>query len=152
MKLNNLKCNIGSRKKPKRVGRGIGSGIGKTSGRGQKGQKSRSGVFLNGYEGGQNPIHMRLPKRGFNNSFKPKTMILNVGRLQEILDKGILNTSKPISLKTLKSVGLASKTTKGIKLLGKGDLTTTLNLSVSGASASAKKAFKKVKGILNISK
>ena len=150
MKLNELKNNPGARKARRRVGRGIGSGVGKSCGRGQKGQKSRSGISLNGYEGGQNPIHMRLPKRGFNNTFAQEIFSLNVGRLQEALDRGVLDPSKPVTLAALKEAGLARRTTQGVKLLGQGELKTSVTLEVLRASASAQEAVKKAKGTLKL--
>lgn len=150
MKLNELKNNPGARKSSRRVGRGVGSGVGKTCGRGQKGQKSRSGVSLNGYEGGQNPIHMRLPKRGFNNIFQQEILSLNVGRLQEALDKGVLDASKPVTLASLKDAGLARRTTQGVKLLGQGELKTAVTVEVLRASASAQEAIRQAKGTLKL--
>ena len=150
MKLNELKNNPGARKSRRRVGRGIGSGVGKTCGRGQKGQKSRSGVSLNGYEGGQNPIHMRLPKRGFNNIFAREIVSLNVGRLQSALDKGVLEASKPINLASLKKAGLARGTAEGVKILGQGELKTAVTVEALRASASAQLAIEKAKGTLTL--
>lgn len=150
MKLNELKNITGTKKKRKRVGRGIGSGIGKTCGRGQKGQKSRSGVSLNGYEGGQNPIHMRLPKRGFKNIFSRKIVLINLYRIQELLDKGVLDSSKIISLFTLQEAGVVSRRIKYLKLLGKGELKMPINVEVSYASLSARKAILDNKGKLTL--
>jgi large subunit ribosomal protein L15 len=150
MKLNQLKDNPGARKARKRVGRGIGSGCGKTSGSGHKGQKARSGVSINGFEGGQNPLYRRLPKRGFNNIFRRQFDELNLGRLQAAIDKGILASEKKISLSDLKAAGIVRKSSEGVRLLSNGTLKTKVDLEVTHASALAKAAVEKVEGKLTI--
>ena len=137
MQLNELKDKDGARRARKRVGRGLGSGLGKTSGKGQKGQKSRSGVAINGFEGGQMPIHMRLPKRGFNNIFRKTYVPLNTGRLQEAIDAGKLDTAAKIDGAALVAAGVVRRTKDGVRLLAKGELTAKVELEVAGASAKA---------------
>src|SRR5688500_1982109 len=134
MKLNELKDNPGARKSRMRVGRGIGSGKGKTAGRGQKGQTSRSGVSIFGFEGGQMPLHMRLPKRGFNNIFARDYAEVNIGAIQKLIDAGKLDAKSTLDHAALKAAGLARGGKDGVRLLGKGDFSTKLNFSVAGAS------------------
>ena len=122
MKLNEIKDNCGSGRCAKRVGRGVGSGTGKTSGSGHKGQKSRSGVSINGFEGGQMPIHRRLPKRGFKNIFRKKYVEVSIGMLQRAIDSGKLDTGNPINAKTLVKAGVISKARDGVRILGNGNL------------------------------
>lgn len=137
MKLNNLSDNSGARKDRVRVGRGIGSGKGKTGGRGVKGQKSRSGVALKGFEGGQMPLYRRLPKRGFNNYTSKDFSVVNLGRLQKAIDAGKLDASKPVDAEALIAAGVASKSKDGVRLLAKGELSAKIQISVAGASAAA---------------
>ena len=119
MKLNEVKDNLGATKNAKRVGRGIGSGTGKTSGSGHKGQKARSGVSINGFEGGQMPIHRRLPKRGFNNIFRKDFVEVNLGKLQAAIDAGKLDVGKPVDTAALLGAGVISKPRDGVRILGK---------------------------------
>ena len=138
MKLNEVKDNLGATKNRKRVGRGIGSGTGKTSGSGHKGQKARSGVSINGFEGGQMPIHRRLPKRGFTNIFRKKYVEVNLGRLQAAIDSGRLDAGKPVDAAALVGAGVISKARDGVRILGKGELTAKkIEIHVAGASKSA---------------
>ena len=147
MKLNEIRDNKGSHLTSKRLGRGEGSGKGKTCGRGQKGQKARSGVSINGFEGGQNPLYMRLPKRGFNNkNFRTEYAELNLSQLQAAVDKKKLDAQKEITIDTLKKAGLVRKNRKNVKILGRGELKASLNLSVTKASQAAVKAIEKAKG------
>ena len=150
MKLNELRDNEGARKGRMRVGRGIGSGKGKTAGRGQKGQKSREGVSIKGFEGGQMPLHMRLPKRGFNNPFGKDYAEVNLGAVQKALDAGKLDAAGTIDHDALKAAGLARGGKDGVRLLGKGELTTKLSFRVAGASKGAKEAVEKAGGSLEI--
>ena len=143
MKLNEIRDNAGARANRKRVGRGIGSGTGKTSGSGHKGQKARSGVSINGFEGGQMPIHRRLPKRGFNNIFRKQYVVLNIGALQAAVDAKKLDAKKNVDIDALKAAGLVTKAKDGIRLLGQGELSAKLNIEVAGASASAIAAVEK---------
>jgi large subunit ribosomal protein L15 len=149
-KLNDLHDNPGARKDRVRVGRGIGSGLGKTAGRGQKGQKSRSGVAIKGFEGGQMPLHMRLPKRGFNNIFRKDFAELNLGTLQAAIDAGRLDTKAVIDADALVAAGLITHPRDGIRLLGKGALTAKVKLKLAGASASAKAAVEAAGGSLEL--
>jgi len=137
MQLNELKDKDGSRRPKKRVGRGMGSGTGKTSAKGQKGQKSRSGVAIKGFEGGQMPIHMRLPKRGFNNIFRKNFVAVNTGRIQEALDAGKLDAGAKIDGAALVAAGIVRRERDGIRLLAKGELTSKVELELAGASKKA---------------
>ena len=138
MKLNAISDNPGATKNRKRVGRGIGSGTGKTSGSGHKGQKARSGVSINGFEGGQMPIHRRLPKRGFTNIFRKKYVEVNLGRLQTAIDAGKLDARKPVDSAALLGAGVISKPRDGVRILAKGDLTTKkIEIHAAGASKAA---------------
>jgi len=150
MKLNDLRDNKGARKSRVRVGRGIGSGLGKTAGRGQKGQKSRSGVSVWGFEGGQMPLHMRLPKRGFNNIFAKDYAEVNVGAIQKALDSGRLSADGTIDHEALKAAGLARGGKDGVRLLGKGTLSAKLALRVAGASAGARSAIEAAGGSVEL--
>ena len=150
MKLNDLRDNKGARKGRVRVGRGIGSGVGKTGGRGQKGQKSRSGVSVYGFEGGQMPLHMRLPKRGFNNVFAKDYAEVNLGAIQKALDAGRLEAKGTIDHAALKAAGLARGGKDGVRLLGKGELTTKLSFRVAGASAGAREAVEGAGGSVEL--
>ena len=137
MKLNEIRDNPGSRKSPKRVGRGIGSGTGKTSAKGQKGQKSRSGVSLLGFEGGQMPLYRRLPKRGFNNPFSKDFAELTTGKLQKAIDAGKIDAKKPIDNAVLLTAGVVRKSADGIRLINSGEFTAKVELAVAHASKGA---------------
>lgn len=150
MKLNELENIPGSAKPRKRIGRGIGSGKGKTGGRGVKGQKSRSGVAIKGFEGGQMPIHMRLPKRGFNN-INAKTFVpVNLGRLQEAIDAKKIDAKKPITIDVLKAAGVVTRVKDGVRLLAKGEIKAKVNIEVSGASVAAIAAVEKAGGSVSV--
>jgi len=146
MKLNDIRDNAGARHRRIRVGRGIGSGKGKTAGRGQKGQKARSGVAINGFEGGQMPLHMRIPKRGFNNIFGKDFAIVNLGMIQKLVDAKKLDAKAVIDHAALKAAGLARGGKDGVRLLAKGELTAKLNFAVAGASKGAIEAVEKAGG------
>lgn len=150
MRLNELRDNPGATKARKRVGRGIGSGTGKTGGRGVKGQKSRSGVSLLGFEGGQMPLYRRLPKRGFKNPFSKDFSEVNLGRLQAAVDAGKIDAKKTVDEAVLIAAGLASKSKDGIKLLGKGELTAKLTLDIAGATKAAAAAVEKAGGTVTV--
>ena len=150
MKLNELRDNPGARHKSKRLGRGIGSGKGKTAGRGHNGQKSRSGVAIKGFEGGQMPLYRRLPKRGFNNIFAKRFQVLNLGKLQSAIDAGKIDLSKPIDATELTVAGVVRRARDGIRLLGKGELTSVIDIKVAGASASAVKAVEAAGGTITV--
>jgi large subunit ribosomal protein L15 len=140
MRLNELSDRPGATKARKRLGRGVGSGLGKTSGRGIKGQKARAGVAIKGFEGGQMPLHRRLPKRGFNNIFGKDFNELNLGKIQAAVDSGRLDGKKPITVEALKEAGLIRRTKDGVRLLGSGELKAKLSFEITGASQSAIKA------------
>lgn len=147
MKLNELRDNAGARKKRMRVGRGIGSGKGKTAGRGVKGQTSRTGVAINGFEGGQMPLHRRLPKRGFKNIFRVAYSVVNLGMVQKAIDAGRIDTARPIDTAALEAAGLVGKVKEGgIRLLGKGEFTAKADFTVAGASKSAIEVVEKAGG------
>ena len=150
MKLNELKDNAGAKKNRKRVGRGIASGTGKTAGRGHKGQKSRSGVAIKGFEGGQMPINRRLPKRGFHNGNRVEYSTINTGMLQKALDDKRIKASDKITEEFLFEKGLARKNANGIKLLAKGELTAKLSIEVTKASKSAEAVVSKAGGSLKL--
>lgn len=150
MKLNEIRDNEGARKGRMRVGRGIGSGKGKTSGRGQKGQKSRSGVAIKGFEGGQMPLHMRLPKRGFNNPFGKDYAEVNIGMVQKLVDNGKLDAKATIDHAALKAAGVARGGKDGVRLLAKGELTAKLTFNVAGASKGAVAAVEKAGGKVDL--
>lgn len=150
MKLNDIRDNPGARKERIRVGRGIGSGKGKTGGRGQKGQKSRSGVAIKGFEGGQMPLHMRLPKRGFNNPFGKDYAEVNLGQIQRLIDDKKLDPKNVIDHDALKAAGVARGGTNGVRLLGKGELTAKASFKVAGASKSAVAAVEKAGGSVEV--
>ena len=150
MRLNELKDNPGARKNKLRVGRGIGSGKGKTAGRGHKGQKSRSGVAIKGFEGGQMPIHMRLPKRGFNNFTKKKYTEITTGKLQSFIDKGLLKVDKEIVENDLIEACNVKKSPNGIKLLNKGELRSNIKITVSKATQSTIELINSLGGSVNI--
>jgi large subunit ribosomal protein L15 len=143
MKLNELKENKGAFKTKKRLGRGPGSGVGKTCGRGLKGQKSRSGVSINGFEGGQMPIYMRLPKRGFNVPNAKKYSVLNIGQLQDFIDRKKIDPKNEINEDLLSSSGIISRKFDGVRLLGKGELKTKVIVKLTGASKNAISAIEK---------
>jgi large subunit ribosomal protein L15 len=147
-KLNEIRDNEGSHKGRMRVGRGPGSGKGKTSGRGVKGQKSRTGVSLLGFEGGQMPLYMRMPKRGFNNPFALKFAEVNLWRLQAAIDAGKLDAAKPIDGAALKAAGVIRRELDGVRLLGEGELKAKLDLTVYSATAGAAKAVEAAGGKL----
>jgi large subunit ribosomal protein L15 len=146
MKLNQLSDNPGARKNRIRVGRGIGSGKGKTGGRGGKGQTARTGVAIKGFEGGQMPLHRRLPKRGFNNIFRQEHAVVNLGRLQQAVEAGRLDPKATVGREALKAAGLVNKVGAGIKLLAKGELKLPLTIEVDRASKSAIEAVEKAGG------
>ena len=147
MKLNELRDNPGSRLKSKRLGRGIGSGKGKTSGKGVKGQKAREGVALNGFEGGQLPIYRRLPKRGFTNIFRKEYAPVNLGALEAAIAAGRLDAAQPITEEVLRAAGLVrGGKVAGVRLLASGEITRAITLTVSGASAAAVAAVEKAGG------
>jgi large subunit ribosomal protein L15 len=148
MKLNELAPNPGARKAKKRVGRGIGSGTGKTSARGHKGQRARSGTATRAFEGGQMPVYRRLPKRGFNNPFKKEFAPLNLDRLQAAIDAGRLDPKKTVDLPALRAAGLIGKRKDGIRLLARGELKTAITLEVDSASKAAVEALEKSGGKL----
>jgi len=150
MKLNDIRDNPGARKGRIRVGRGIGSGKGKTGGRGQKGQKSRSGVAIKGFEGGQMPLHMRLPKRGFNNPFAKDYAEINLGQVQKLIEAGKLDAKAVIDHAALQAAGVARGGTDGVRLLGKGELTTKASFKVAGASKGAVAAVEKAGGSVEL--
>ena len=150
MKLNDIRDNAGARKSRMRVGRGIGSGKGKTAGRGQKGAKARSGVSVNGFEGGQMPLHMRIPKRGFNNIFAKDYAEVNLGLVQKAIDAGKLDAKAVIDHAALKAAGLARGGKDGVRLLGKGAITAKLNFSVTGVSKGAMEAVEKAGGTVTL--
>ncbi len=150
MKLNQLSDNPGATKKAKRVGRGPGSGMGKMGGRGIKGQKSRSGVAIGGYEGGQMPLYMRLPKRGFNMRNPKKHAVINLGILQKFIDEKKIDAKKDITEDVLIESGLVRRKLDGVRLLAKGELTSKINLTVTGASKSAVEAVEKAGGSVTL--
>ncbi len=150
MKLNQLRDNAGSRKGRMRVGRGIGSGKGKTAGRGQKGAKARSGVAINGFEGGQMPLHMRIPKRGFNNIFAKDYAIVNLGMVQKLVDAGKLDAKAVVDHAALKAAGVARGGKDGVRLLAKGELKAKIHFVVAGASAGALAAVEKSGGKVDL--
>ena len=152
MKLNELRDNEGAAKKAKRVGRGPGSGKGKTAGRGIKGQKSRSGVAINGYEGGQMPLYQRLPKRGFNKPNRKEFAVVNLGLIQKFVDAKKLDGAAAITEDALIASGLVRRKLDGIRVLAKGEVTAALNIEVTGASKAAVEAVEKAGGSLKVTK
>lgn len=150
MKLNQLHDNEGATKKRMRVGRGPGSGKGKTGGRGIKGQKSRSGVAIKGYEGGQMPLYQRLPKRGFNKPNRKKFAAVNLGLIQKFVEAGKLDASAIITEDAIIAAGVTRRKHDGIRLLAKGDITAKLNIEVTGASKAAVEAVEKAGGSLKV--
>jgi len=146
MKLNEITDNEGSTKNRKRVGRGIGSGSGKTAGRGVKGQKARSGVAINGFEGGQMPIYRRLPKRGFNNIFREDFVVVSLARIQTAIDAKKLDVKQTIDAAALKAAGVIRRARDGVRVLADGELTAKLTLEVAGASKAAIEKIEKAGG------
>ncbi|WP_170601361.1 50S ribosomal protein L15 [Ruegeria arenilitoris] len=152
MKLHELRDNPGAVKKRTRVGRGPGSGKGKMGGRGIKGQKSRSGVAINGYEGGQMPLYQRLPKRGFNKPNRKEFAVINLGLIQKFVDAGKLDDKSAITEDALVASGLVRRKLDGIRVLAKGEISAKLNLEVTGASKAAIEAVEKAGGSLKVTK
>lgn len=150
MKLSDIADNAGSRKKRMRVGRGIGSGKGKQSGRGGKGQTARSGVRIKGFEGGQMPLHRRLPKRGFNNIFRVEFAEINLDRLQEAVDAKKIDTGSVVTIEALVKAGVLRRAKAGLRLLGRGELKSKLNIEVHGATKTAIAAVEKAGGSVKI--
>jgi large subunit ribosomal protein L15 len=150
MKLSDIADNAGSRKKRMRVGRGIGSGKGKTSGRGGKGQTARSGVRIKGFEGGQMPLHRRLPKRGFDNIFRLDFAEINLDRLQQAVDAKLIDAGSVVNAESLVKSGVLRRAKDGVRLLGRGELKAKLNIEVHGASKSAVAAVEKAGGTVKI--
>jgi large subunit ribosomal protein L15 len=152
MKLTELKDRPGARKARMRIGRGIGSGKGKTGGRGGKGQTARTGVAIKGFEGGQMPLHRRLPKRGFNNIFRKEYNEVNLGRVQQAIDAGKLDPANPIDVEALIKAGVLRRARNGVRLLGAGEITAKVAFTVAGASKSALAAVEKVGGSVTVLK
>ena len=150
MKLNEIKDNEGSTQSRKRVGRGIGSGSGKTGGRGVKGQKARSGVAINGFEGGQMPIYRRLPKRGFNNIFASDFVTVSLGRIQIAIDAKKLDPKATVDAAALKAAGVIRREKDGVRVLGDGELTTKVTIEVAGASKPAIEKIEKAGGSIKL--
>ena len=150
MKLNGINDNPGSSKKRTRIGRGIGSGSGKQSGRGGKGQTARSGVRIKGFEGGQMPLHRRLPKRGFTNIFKTDYNEVNLGRVQQALDAGKLDGTQLITVDALVAAGVCAKVRDGVKLLGQGEFSAKVSFEVARASKTALAAIEKTGGSIKL--
>jgi len=150
MNLNELKGQPGSHKRSKRLGRGIGSGKGKTSGKGVKGQKARSGIAIHGFEGGQMPLHMRMPKRGFNNIFARDFAAVNVGDVQQAIDAGRLKADGVLNAAALNAAGLVPKSKDGVRLLARGELKTNVSFEVAHASAAAVAAVEKAGGKVTV--
>ncbi|MDR6635179.1 large subunit ribosomal protein L15 [Phyllobacterium sp. 1468] len=150
MKLNDLSENPGATKARKRVGRGIGSGSGKTAGRGVKGQKSRSGVAINGFEGGQMPLYRRLPKRGFTNIFSKSFNVVSVGRVQAAIDAKKLDAKATVTLDTLKAAGIIRRAKDGVRLLSDGEIKTAVTFEVAGASKAAIEKIEKAGGTVKL--
>jgi large subunit ribosomal protein L15 len=150
MKLSDIADNEGARKKRMRVGRGIGSGKGKTSGRGGKGQTARSGVRIKGFEGGQMPLHRRLPKRGFHNVFRQEFVEINLDRLQEAIDAKLIDAASVINAESLVKARVLRRAKDGVRLLGRGEIKAKLTIEVHGASKSAVAAVEKAGGTVKI--
>lgn len=150
MRLNRLSDNPGARHRRMRVGRGIGSGKGKTAGRGHKGQKARTGVSLHGFEGGQMPLHRRLPKRGFKVPFRRRYQVINLGSLQKAVDTGRLVEGANVDGASLVAAGILSQSRDGVRLLGKGEIKAKLSITVVGASKSAIAAVEKAGGTVTV--
>jgi large subunit ribosomal protein L15 len=152
MKLTELSDRPGARKVRRRIGRGIGSGKGKTGGRGGKGQTARTGVAIKGFEGGQMPLHRRLPKRGFNNIFRKEYNEVNLGRVQAAIDAGKLDPAAPIDVEALIKAGVLRRARGGVRLLGAGEITAKTAFTVAGASKSAVAAVEKAGGSVTVIK
>jgi large subunit ribosomal protein L15 len=150
MKLNEIKDNEGALKSRKRVGRGIGSGTGKTGGRGVKGQKARSGVAINGFEGGQMPIYRRLPKRGFNNIFASDFVVVSLGRIQAAIDAGKLDAKATVDAAALKAAGVIRRPKDGVRVLADGELKAKVTIVVAGASKPAVEKIEKAGGTVTL--
>ena len=150
MKLNEICDNQGATKDRKRLGRGAGSGTGKTSGRGHKGQKSRAGATINGFEGGQMPIYRRLPKRGFKNPFRKQYRIVNIDDIQKAVDAGKVKAGAELDAQSLQDFGIVGKGNSGIRVLGRGKINVAINLNVAGASKTAIMAVEKAGGKVTI--
>ena len=150
MRLNEISDNQGATKDRKRVGRGAGSGTGKTSGRGHKGQKSRAGATINGFEGGQMPIYRRLPKRGFKNPFRKQYRIVNIDDIQRAVDAGKVKAGAELDAQSLQDFGIVGKGKSGIRVLGRGKINVAINLNVAGASKTAIMAIEKAGGKVTI--
>jgi large subunit ribosomal protein L15 len=150
MKLSELRDNPGARKVRRRIGRGIGSGKGKTGGRGAKGQKARSGVAIKGFEGGQMPLHRRLPKRGFNNVFRKRFNEVNLGRVQQAIDAGRLDPASQIDVEALVNAGVLRRARDGVRLLAGGELNAKIAFAVAGASKAAVAAVEKAGGSVTV--
>jgi large subunit ribosomal protein L15 len=150
MKLNEIRNNPGAHKHKVKVGRGSSSGLGKTSGRGVKGAKARTGNAVYGFEGGQMPLHMRMPKRGFRNIFGTEFAEVNLGRLQKAIDDKKIDTSVKVDVAALKAAGLVSKSRDGVRLLAKGEVTAKIEIEVAGASKSAVEAVERAGGTVTV--
>ena len=150
MKLNELRDREGASRSRKRVGRGIGSGMGKTGGRGVKGQKSRTGVAIKGFEGGQMPLHRRLPKRGFTNIFSKDFNEIGLGRVQDAIDAGTLDAKAPVTVEVLKAAGMVRQLKDGVRLLANGELKAAVTFEIAGASKPATAAVEKAGGSIKI--
>lgn len=150
MRLNDIKDNAGAKKTRVRIGRGIGSGVGKTGGRGGKGQTARTGVAIGGFEGGQMPLHRRLPKRGFNKWDRKSYNEINLGALQKVIDDKRVDASKPITVESLVADGVLRRAMDGLRLLGGGELKSKVTITVNHATASAAEAVKKAGGSVNV--
>jgi large subunit ribosomal protein L15 len=150
MKLNEIADRPGATHNTKRVGRGIGSGKGKTAGRGVKGQKARTGVAIKGFEGGQMPLHRRLPKRGFNNIFAKNFNEVGLGRVQEAIDAGKLDAKAAVTAEALKAAGIIKRVKDGVRLLSNGELKAAITFELAGASKSAVSAVEKAGGSVKI--
>lgn len=150
MKLNELSDNVGATTLRTRVGRGVGSGKGKTAGRGVKGQKARSGVAIKGFEGGQMPIHMRMPKRGFNRPNAKTFAWINVGRIEKAISEGKLDAKKPVDEAALIASGIVRRAKDGIRLLAKGEISSKIEITVAGASKAAIEAVEKAGGTVTV--
>lgn len=150
MKLNELSDNVGATTLRTRVGRGVGSGKGKTAGRGVKGQKARSGVAIKGFEGGQMPIHMRMPKRGFNRPNAKTFAWINVGRIEKAISEGKLDAKKPVDEAALIASGVVRRAKDGIRLLAKGEISSKIEITVAGASKAAIEAVEKAGGTVTV--
>jgi large subunit ribosomal protein L15 len=150
MKLSDIADNAGSRKKRMRVGRGIGSGKGKTAGRGGKGQTARSGVRIKGFEGGQMPLHRRLPKRGFNNIFRVEYAEINLDRIQQAIDSKLIDVKDTVNAESLVKAGVLRRSKGGVRLLGRGEIKAKLNIEVHGASKTAIASVEKAGGTVKV--